>query len=64
VSSTSRRQQDELLGALNRNSIYPSFICYAGYGNEGFFRFALSSEHKAQEMGLLAEVIRDTLVGN
>jgi 8-amino-7-oxononanoate synthase len=38
--------------------IYPSLIKYPGGPADGFFRFALSSEHTAAQVGLLADTLR------
>jgi glycine C-acetyltransferase len=48
-----RRVQKRLRAA----GIYPSFIKYPGGAEEGFFRFAISSEHTREQMDLLIGVL-------
>lgn len=46
-----------LCRALLRRGIYPSFIRYPGGPADGYFRFALSSEHTREQLGALLSVL-------
>ncbi len=50
-----RRLQQNLLSA----GIYPSFIRYPGGPENGYFRFALSSEHTPAQLGQLVKVLSE-----
>ncbi|MBI3191247.1 MAG: hypothetical protein HYZ36_01175 [Pedosphaera parvula] len=41
--------------------IFPSLIRYPGGPAGGYFRFAISSEHRRVELAALAEVLREQL---
>ncbi|MBI3875191.1 MAG: pyridoxal phosphate-dependent aminotransferase family protein [Verrucomicrobia bacterium] len=43
--------------ALLAAGIYPSFICYPGGPESGYFRFAISSEHTPLQLGQLVKVL-------
>jgi hypothetical protein len=43
---------------LPERRIFPPFIKYPGGPTNGYFRFALSSEHSADQIRALAEVLK------
>ncbi|HSH93100.1 MAG TPA: aminotransferase class I/II-fold pyridoxal phosphate-dependent enzyme, partial [Roseimicrobium sp.] len=49
---------DLLRKRLLRHGIFPSHIHYAGGPAEGYFRFALSSEHTTEQLRLLLRALR------
>lgn len=48
---------EALKKALLKAGIYPSYIRYPGGPADGYFRFALSSEHTAVQLQKLVETL-------
>ena len=42
---------------LIKNGVYPTFIHYSGGPRDGFFRFAISSEHRAEQLNALVAAL-------
>jgi 7-keto-8-aminopelargonate synthetase-like enzyme len=53
-------QARRLMKRLVAQRIYPSFIRYPGGVADGYFRFAISSEHSAEQIARLARVLTDS----
>jgi 7-keto-8-aminopelargonate synthetase-like enzyme len=51
------RETESLKRRLLAARIHPPFIKYPGGPPDGFFRFAISSEHTAKQLDALAEVL-------
>ncbi|MGV3773406.1 MAG: aminotransferase class I/II-fold pyridoxal phosphate-dependent enzyme [Verrucomicrobiales bacterium] len=49
----------ELGRALRKENVFPSFIKYPGGAAEGYFRFALSSEHSTEQIDALARALKE-----
>ena len=60
VSLAPRRASDgaHISRRLVTQRIYPSLIKYPGGPKNGFFRFAISSEHTAEQLDALVGVLR------
>ena len=61
VTPVSARHSDQLKRELLRAGIFPSLIRYPGGPPDGYFRFAISSEHSFEQLDALAEVLIRTI---
>ncbi len=52
------READSLQRVLLAAGIYPPFIKYPGGPPHGYFRFAISSEHRSRQLDALLKVLR------
>lgn len=57
VQSKSRRESESLKRRLLRAGILPPFIQYPGAPKDGYFRFAISSEHSRSQLDALVKVL-------
>jgi len=51
------KEVKKLRGELLKRGVYPSFIHYPGGPREGYFRFAISSEHNAGQLDALIDAL-------
>jgi 7-keto-8-aminopelargonate synthetase-like enzyme len=57
LAHRNRRDADHLVRQLLAADIHPPFIRYPGGPDNGYFRFAISSEHAIAQLDLLAGVL-------
>ena len=57
----SKKSSDLLNRRLLEEGIYPPFIRYPGGASSGFFRFVISSEHSAEDIEKLANVLKPSM---